>query len=630
MVSPALVLGLTLLAGGTPPGAELRPAAAQAGAVSDAPSSVERSAPDSSDLLREARDAQRRFESTRIRLSPQSNRTGIGPCDEFVGRFCIRLPQERPGEEPRPWSPPPEHPTITAAREDLLETLERVGRAIPGAAWVSGQHVAYLTEVDRWDEALEVARRCTATGWWCRGLEGYVLHGMGRVVEAEAAFDEVLEQLPAAVRRDWLDPRPLVEPELWRTLDRARGWQSEVLRERVWRLASPLFLLEGNVVRTEHLARRVLAEARADARNHHGIRWSDDLTELLVRYGPEVAYERLREPLSHMGPPPVAAYFDRRGRHLMPSAEAVARPAASTPEEWRTDRRSARSRHVLPHAPRIRGMNVQLARFQRGDEVLVAAAWALERPPAPTAEDSLRVARGDLDPAALPPPFPPSSLASGFFLLAEDAAEPGRHRTVTLADTAGIATARARPGGYLVSLEALEPGKKGWRHRQGLQLSVRPPEVVGLSDLLLLAPETRAVAGDPSDPGTLAPASLDDLLPRAHPTTRLPPAPVEVVWEVYGLSQDEAVLAFHLEAAPRDRGLLRRAGERLGLVSTPSPVTLRWEEGVRRDLRPREPHLRRVVLDLSGLDPGSYSLTLTLEVLGREPASTVRDVELVR
>lgn len=588
---------------------------------------------DSTDLLREARNAQARFVRTRVRHAPFSWWSGTGPCDERVGRFCIRFGTDRDDdEEDRPsWTPPPDPPQVAEARAELLETLARIGRAQPGDAWVSGQRVNYLGEVGRWEEALEVARSCRASGWWCDGLEGIALHGLGRSAEAESAFERVLAQLPEDDREEWDDPAILAEYSLYRELSGLDGEEAEQERRRVWALADPLFLVEGNPLRSEHLSRWMLSEIRKNARNGHAMSWGSDMTQLLVRYGPVVAYERIRERVRQMGPPPVVGRYDPMTRQLMPGSDAVEDPATSRPDDWATHRRHTRSRHAPPQARRIRSMDAQVARFRRDDDLLILAAWELAAVRGPGVEDSIRVEEGELSPDSLPAPFPPEYLESALFVLDHESLEPQRFMAPRTADTRGVATAQIPPGRYLLSLEGLDAqASRAWRQRQGLEQGPRHRDVIALSDLLLLEPSANGQVPTGQLDVDESPPPLDSLLLRAYPTTSLPPGRVEVVWEIYGLSPREDRLRFRLTASREDRGVLRRLGETLRIVSPPDPVELRWEEGVNRNGDSAQaPYLRRVSVDLSGLDPGAYRLALTLTPPGRTPTTASRDLEIL-
>ncbi len=572
---------------------------------------------DSALVLGEARDAQARFERLRVLHSPRSGARRSGSCDEHVGRFCLRFGSARDdGEEPD-WTPPPEPRALVEAREELLELLGGAVRVLPGDRWISGQRAAYLAEAGRWEELLEASMVCEAPGWWCHALRGWAHHGMGQARAAEGAFDVVLDLLPEEEREEWEDPGDLLDPDLSRQLAGLRAEDLRAMRDRIWLLADPLFLREGNPVRVEHFVRHVLAEVRSDARNPHALPWAGDLARLLIRYGPVVAYERVPDPPTHIGPPSVLGRYDPNARYLMPplaDAEGLARTEV---DDWPTDRRRTRSRHGSPGNPRIAGMDAQVARFHRGDSLLLVAAWEPWAHPAASATPE---ARG----------VEPSSFRSGLVLL--DAASLER----TIAGRregerpGGFATALVPAGGYLLSIEAYDAsGGEAWRHRAGLESQPLHPEVVGLSDLLLLT--GRPLAG--RDEGgafefEFEDAVLEDLLPGMRPGARIEPGELLVAWEMYGLASSDERFSLRLSAVPEDEGLLRRAGEWIRLLSPRAGASVGWEEQLPEGHPRSRPYLRAVGLDLSDLESGAYRLTLTLSAPGRTDVITSRTIEV--
>jgi len=610
--------------------------------------------PDSLSLHREARSAQERFERLRVRHAPISWWSGSGPCDERVGRFCLRFGREsEEEEEDRPsWIPPPDAPEVVEAREDLIATLTDIAHRIPGDPWVSGQRVAYLSEVGRWDEALEAATHCRADGWWCRGLEGIALHGMGRTLEAEDAFRSVLEALEPEERDEWVDPGILGGAEWRRHLGRLDPDERMREEERMWSLADPLFMLEGNPLWTEHLSRRVLAATRETARNGHAMRWGRDMTELLVRYGPVVAYERTREPLSYVGPPLVVGRYDPVPRNLFPSFDAILDPAMSEPRDWLTHQRRTTSRHAPSSARRIHAMDAQVTRFLDGEDLLLRVDWALIRPPGdstaevPTPSADTNGGAGD-SPAGVGlthatgagaetrfdfsgGSFPPDSLGAHLFVVNVETGErlgvqAELHREGEGPASTGFALIRVPAGRYLLSMEGIDSREaRAWRTRMGVEKTSPHRGVITLSDLLLLAP-TPVPEGHPE--GALAVPDPTGMLPRAYSSLVLPQGPVEVLWEVYGLEGTEGEVRFELKVEREGRSLLRRLGQAVRLLGSDEPLGVGWREGVPRDeVAGRSPLRRSVVVDLSSLDPGEYEVTLSATPPGRTPVTVGRRV----
>jgi hypothetical protein len=569
--------------------------------------------PDSVALVRQARAAQANFERVRVYHAPWGWSMSGGACDERVGRFCLRFLGERNEEERPPYRPPEEHPSIRTARVTLDSTLVVVAGLIPGDPWVVGQLTRYRGEDGRWEDALAAARGCRTTRpGWCDLLLGYALNGAGRFAEAEVAFHRVLEAVGPEERRRLLDLDPLLENEVRRELGRLDPGARFALQERAWVFGNPLFILGGNVLFTEHMARHAQARVHAEARNPHGISWGSDMTEILVRFGPEAGYERGREPALNLGPAPVVGRYAWDAKGVFPTLEGLLDPGGAGPGEFPAAAFRARSRHAPAGIPRIRGLETRVTRFLRGDSLLVVAAWRIPDAPDWDSVPPLDVAEG------------------GLFVVAPGSDTP--ERWVPSAHPVegalrGVGTAGAPLGEAQFSVEMLDrEGGRAWRHREGLRWEgERPgPGVVALSDLLLLEPESSASAGG----GGSAPTDdhLDRHLHRALPGDTLPAGRVEVAWEVYGDPGPEARLPFVLTVVREERGWLRRAGEALRLVSPVDPVEVRWEEGVAPESE-GAPLFRRVVLELSSLDSGPWTLRLTLPRPDGDPV--VAETEVV-
>ena len=163
---------------------------------SAAPLLLPRQSPDSARLLERAREEQARFERIRRETLPSAGHFG-GPPDEIVGRLGFSF-----GEGG--WKRVPEPAGTVEAREKLLDTLARIGSAIPGDLWVLGQRVAYLGEAGRWSSALALLKDCPEdTGWECFGLRGFALHGARRYPQALEAFEEALERMEPSRAAEW-------------------------------------------------------------------------------------------------------------------------------------------------------------------------------------------------------------------------------------------------------------------------------------------------------------------------------------------------------------------------------------------------------------------------------------------
>ncbi|MBI4545869.1 MAG: hypothetical protein HY703_11785, partial [Gemmatimonadetes bacterium] len=199
---------------------------------------------DSAWVVRQAREAQARFEWLRRQHLPVVWSGGGAACDEVVGRMCWY------DDEPD-WRPPPEPLEVEDGREELLLQLAAAAAQLPEDRWILGQRVRYLAEAGRFQEAARLAGECggrpldvdraaegagagagagTGAGagrgeqaWWCAALLGFVRHTRGDFVAAESAFQRALAAMPSQRAQQWRDPALLLDREGRQALGEARG-----------------------------------------------------------------------------------------------------------------------------------------------------------------------------------------------------------------------------------------------------------------------------------------------------------------------------------------------------------------------------------------------------------------------
>ncbi len=571
----------------------------------------EESAPleaDSVALLEEAKRVQREFERFREqRLPPEWSGFG-GRCDALVGRMCLRHGDgEAPPVEPDPIE-------VEMARMDMLRTLDRIASRVPRDRWILGQRVHYLREQGEWLRAEALAQRCHDDDeWWCRALEGYLLQSRGESLEAESVFRDALARMPEEERERWTALDHLLDEDGRELFEDADPAERATLRRRLWLLADPLYLVEGNDREAEQYARRTLVRIREAAENAYDIPWEEDLEELVVRYGGEVGWERGR-PVR----PPSGLLRDNRfivgrhrphGREFMPAGAFLKDPADIPVRAWEIEDRAPRTGYAAWYAPVITAMDAQVARFRRGDSLLVVAGY---RPPPPSEEaavpPTVRETAPGADPFAafaVPPPPPPETggaVESGTFLFASDGERIVDRRG---SEREGSVAVRVPNGEYLFGLEVLDDANdRGWRVRSGVRQEDLPRGLAGVSDVVLLDP-----SGD-------LPENLEEALPRVLGSTRVRSGePVVAGWEVYGLRVGErASVGIAMQAA--DPGLLERAARFLRLTAPEAPLELSWEEAGPDELGTV---FRAVALALPQVEPGEYDLILTVRLPGRSP-----------
>lgn len=537
------------------------------------------------------------------------------------------------GEDGDDWEPVPDRPGVVRARQELLELLAEVGHSIPRDRWVIGQRVYYLGEEGRWGRALEVVGECgEEVGWWCPALRGLAYHGQDRYAESLEAFRRAFQAMDQEERREWRDPGPILDRDAYDFWEDVEEGERERVRRRLWALADPLLLVPGNDRRTAHFARRTLSWVREEAENVYGISWGWDLDELVLRYGSELGWERSRPSVMSLDPAAVVGRHHPESRQYVPPGEVLARPSEVEPGAWDLEARRPRSAYAPAYAPRMVTPPFQVARFRRGDTLVVVTGFGLAE--ADTLREGNRVASvGDregeteesgTDRGREPPPGPPASdepglptgpVEAALVLLDLDGSKVAE--TWTRGETKGGLVARVPAGSYWASVEVWNPREaRAARARQGVSQTALTPEVVSISDLVVLERRT--------DP----PAVLDEAIDRILPVPRVcPGGGVGVGWELYGVGIVREELSFRLRMRRLDRGIFRRAGEFLGIVDREEPVSLEWTETGPGRLGP---FFRAVDLTLPPeAKSGEYRLRLTVELPGRTPIEAERPVSVL-
>ena len=560
--------------------------------------------PDSSAIHDRARDAQRRFERVRVQHLPRSIEPGSSPCDEVIGRMCYWHGDNH-------HEPDPEAVETTVAREELLDTLAHAARQLPGDGWIAGQRVFYLVEAGRAHEALEVARGCAAPEPdLCELLRGLALHRLERFEDAERSYRLALEAMDSRDAEEWLSLALLLERTDESGLDRLGPEAREAATRRLWALADPYYLVRGNDRWTEHMSRHAVSRIQRRARNPHGLPWTSGLDELAIRYGQETSWTRYVPASGSSMTPRVTGRHPPHSERYMPP-DGVLTGVASLPPGmvWGDPVERPRSAYAPSYAPELGTMYTVLARFRRGDSLLVVAPFRFEprdtsgAVPGPGSREAGSGHRRDVQ--------------AGLFLVpwAETTGEV-RPPTQRMLSDRGTLSLVVPLGSYVYSVEALDRrAGHGARFRGDLALGPHPDDIPDLSDFLIIeAPERM-------------PESVDDVLDHALPSLALGGLQeLAVAWEAYGLGTGESRIAYSLGVEPLDRSFFRRLGEFLRLVGRGDPLTLEWIEP-----SPGRPgaHFRSVDLDFRNLEPGIYELRLELTVDDWAPVIRRRRVQIV-
>lgn len=511
--------------------------------------------------VRTARNAQERFELTRRAHLPRAHSMGSRDCDVIVGRYCYWY--DSTGSRPVP-----EPPRIVTARRALIAQLDSLSEQHPESDWLVGQRVRYTIEGGDSLAALRVARSCRATSWWCAALEGLTHHVAGRYAAADTSFGRALDQMPPVQRCEWMDLRREVAPRMAKELAKASCDERAAIADRLWRVSQPLWSVTGNDLRTEHFSRHTMALLLARSANPHGMTWSSDSRELLLRFGWSEWFSRA-EPSPYQSTPGAVTGHDREPSYFVFPATASSR-AAIAPSSWALRDGSMPMRYAPRHIEWLGELEHQLVRLPRGDSTrLLAFARARDdRLVADTigyllgalSGDSINIARGATERLALEVPNDP----------------------------------------LLVSVEAFG---RGTRRAERARYSVAPIacERVCLSDLLLYH------AGGSDTAVTLDSASRRALSGPAVARDSL----VGVYWEVGGPAANaigNSLLWAALTVEPERVSRARRVASSLRLASTPTAVNLRWR------LRPGR--AGNVALRLPGNARGRYRIRLSIDGIG--------------
>ena len=577
-----------------------------AAGVSPVPAQVPRQAPDSSSARSRARSLQRRFERHELRHLPRTLGSGTPECDEVIGRFCIW------DEGESEWRPKAEAEEIVTARGRLLDDLEAVAREIPGDHWVFGQRIRYLFEAGRHAQAESLARRCALPERWrCDAYLGYVLHRREDVSGSEAAFRRALEAMPADMRAEWTDPDPVLDRGLHRWLSERAD--SAAALDRLWTLADPLFVAEGNDRWTAHQSRHVHAMSSEDARNPFGLRWGDDLAEIVVRYGWTTAWERTWPQGGLTLSFSVVGRGDSEAIETFPPRAVLERdPSGGEPVRWEIPDGHTQSAHLPPYLDSLTALEGQAGRFWRWDGVVVMGAWTAPESgvageavgfPVPAAEpQTMSEGVGDPDVGA-------GRVRAGLFVEQDGVLRLDVRTEVDAGGAVRLAGHAPWADWGVVSMEAWAPEtRRARRLRFGTGFRAMPPDAFGLSDLVLLAPGTR-------------PESADDVVEVLRTSTVVEgDEALGVAFEVYGLRSRFEPVAFRAWVERRDEGLLSRVARWMRLGRR-EKVAVSWRES--GPDRPG-PLFRTFSIRLPELDAGAYDVAIEVSAPGRPALATRR------
>ena len=346
---------------------------------------------------------------------------------------------------------------------------------------------------------------------------------------------------------EWLSPEPLLGRSDGSHLDRLEPEARVAASRLLWSLADPYHLVRGNDRWTEHLSRHTGGRIMGRASNPHGMPWTAGLDELAIRYGHEISWTRSVPTMGSSMRPLVTGRHPPHSERYLPPDGVLSGAFLPHGTVWGEPVEKPRSAYAPSYAPELGTMHAVLARFRRGDSLLVVAPFRFE--PRDSAGDASGVSdtgerkeRGrDVQAGTLLVPWGEIG----------DEIRPSARRTLAESGTLSL---MAPLGNYVYSMEALDRGAgQGARLRGDLALGPHPPDIPDLSDLLIVeAPD-------------LPPETLDDVTGHALPSLVLGALQeLAVAWEAYGTASGDAEIAYRLVVERLDRSLLSRLGSFCG------------------------------------------------------------------
>lgn len=524
---------------------------------------------------------------------------------------------------------------VRPARDSLIATLATTRRAAPADDFVLGQLVRFLIDQGLVERAVAEAELCGGSLWWCTALAGYALGRAHQFARADAAFERALVALPDSVRCAWTDLSELLDPNAAEAYRRIPCAERDAANARIWWLADPLYIHEGNERRVEHFLRhmRIALASALDRDERYAWRaalGNDARIRMLIRYGwPTYAYwDGFAEDTSHTlwlegarqgygrANDPYTTYEYSTGRlHTFPSAAAIAQPLAATHADWELTERERKDPEAFPprpwwprehfslDIPVTQLAEPQVVLLRRQDSVLLAVSVHLDS------------TLGRL----------PGQAVHGISLLTTERPDTVRvvaRRSGEIALPAALsALIPARPTLVGIELPAISPTRGAARTR----FAVTPPPPLSAMQPGERAISTPAILMAPWD-GQPPPTRTDSALHAMAGDTRVQPVGrIGVYWETYGFALTDTVeFAVWIERFT-PQGIVRRLATSLNIAEDlNTPVATRWTEIPGRARVHTVPgtvpiHGRSVSLDVSKLRSGNY----WLDIAARTPSGEV-------
>jgi hypothetical protein len=528
------------------------------------------------------------------------------------------------------------------SRADLIARFQSAAATRRSNPWLVGQLVRLAVDQNEIEAALGAARSCAGSRSWCLLLEGYTLNAAGRIAAADSVFQRAVAAMKPSDRCEWTSVAPLLDARARAAYERIDCAARDSIHAAFWWLADPLYIEPGNARRAEHFARQVLVRLHAGLTMDERWDWrprsgGDALASMIVRYGwpANLFWAGYYEDGGHFdwlgfrdSAVNVAPEYKLPRYHSAPSWSAVLDPAALTPDDgkrfaprmgyggvdwendyWPVESADRRTGPVLDLAE-------QTVLFRRDNDALLAIAMDVPQkffaPGARVPYDAAVIAARDPTDRWVPARESIMLDGKGTTVLVSPLA--ARAQVVS----AELAPADGAPGLAARARRAVRPPAP---------LSVLQAGEIAMSDPLFFRP-----GDDPAPPANVAGA-----VAKMFGSLTLTEKRVGVFWETYGVAPGDTV-EVSLRLANIDRpGILRRIGSTIGVAeSGGGEQSMHW-----REPRPRNDdsviwagdvpiQSRAVVLDVSRMRPGRYTIEVTVARRGAAPAVTRREIAIVR
>lgn len=513
-----------------------------------------------------ARAAQDAFERNRRAGLRFYNGGGAATCEVQIGILCY---WNNNGDVP----PPAERTDLIIERDRLLEVLEAAAKADPGDDWVHGMRVRYALEQQKPHVAVQAARECGGTAWWCDALRGLAFHVSNEHVNAASAFDRALAVMPDSMRCAWTDLRPWLPTSMHEAYGAASCAARAPANDRILRLAQPLWMLPANDLRNELFARHIISIVHGQGRIPYDMPFGDAIPAMQVRYGWPTAWSMQTAGALDPRLPSIIGHEPTPSYDFMPTAEAIRNPLAAKSSDWEPDRKDARMRYATRYTTGFSPLPHQFARFKRGDSTVVASAWRLTR--------AQRMGAG---------PY-----RVGLFA-ADDSV---RLVSETVRDSAAANGAVVTALGRVPRLLSLEVVGASARRTARVRAGVQPlADSVRVSDVLLLA------GGDAGPAPT-----LESVAGRAWGSNDIEPGRAfGLYWETYLPVSPEQPLQVTVRATRTTSSFTQRITNALRLSRAMTPVAIRFRDAGRPDGQAG----RAIQFNWPEVPPGEYRLTVLL------------------